>query len=130
MIRHVAVAVVALLANAIALIVVAWLLDGMTLAGRGLLIEVAIFTGVMVLVEALVHRLTPTQGRVFLGGSALVATVVALVVTTLVTDGLQLSGASTWFLAIVLMWGFPVIVRLLLPYVIFKETLRRSQPGR
>jgi putative membrane protein len=130
MIRHVAVAVVALLANAIALIVVAWLLDGMTLEVQGLLIEVAIFTGVMILVEALVRRLSPLQGHVFLSGSALLATVIALVVTTLVTDGLQLSGASTWFLAIVLMWGFPVIVRLLLPYVIFKETLRRREPGR
>ena len=61
----------------------------------------------------------------FLGGAALLATVIALVVTTLVTDGLQLSGASTWFLAIVLMWGFPVIVRLILPHLIFKQTLRR-----
>ena len=130
MIRHVAVAVVALLANAIALIVIAWLLDGMTLEVRGLLIEVAIFTCVMVLIEALVRRLTPIQGGAFLGGSALLSTVIALVVTTLVTDGLQLSGASTWFLAIVLMWGFPVIVRLILPHLIFKQTLRRPEPGR
>ena len=130
MIRHVAVAVVALLANAIALIVVAWLLDGMTLAVRGLLIEVAIFTCVMVLIEALVRRLTPIQGGVFLGGAALLSTVIALVVTTLVTDGLQLSGASTWLLAIVLMCGFPVIVRLILPHLIFKQTLRRPEPGR
>jgi hypothetical protein len=130
MIRHVAVAVVAYLANAISLIVVAWLLDGMTLAARGLLLEVAIFTGVMVLVELLLRRLTPLQGRVFLSGAALVATVIALVVTTAVTNGLKISGASTWFLAIVLLWGVPVIVRLLLPLLIFKETLRRREPGR
>ena len=130
MIRHVAVAVVALLANAIALIVIAWLLDGMTLEVQGLLIEVAIFTGVMVLIEALVRRFTPLQGGAFLGGAALLSTVIALVVTTLVTDGLQLSGASTWFLAIVLMWGFPVVVRLILPHLIFKQTLRRPEPGR
>jgi hypothetical protein len=97
---------------------------------RGLLLEVAIFTGVMVLVELLLRRLTPMQGRVFLSGAALVATVIALVVTTAVTNGLKISGASTWFLAIVLMWGVPVIVRLLLPLLIFKETLRRREPGR
>jgi len=58
---------------------------------------------------------------VLLGSSALISTLVGLIVT----DGLTIRGLDTWVSATVLVWALALVGRLLLPFVIFKTTLRR-----
>jgi len=62
---------------------------------------------------------------VLLGSSALISTLVGLIVTAIVTDGLTIRGLDTWVSATVLVWALALVGRLLLPFVIFKTTLRR-----
>jgi len=129
-IRLVAHAVVAFIANAIAILVTAWALDDVSLDAVGFVIEVAIFTGVMILIEPLLRKLALIHARVLLGSTALIATLIALVVTVALTDGLRISGAWTWILTTVLVWAIALVARLLLPFVIFKRTLARRDERR
>ncbi|WP_068154802.1 phage holin family protein [Rhodococcus phenolicus] len=123
MMRLLATAVVALIANAIALLVGAWVLTDMSLTPVAFLIAVVIFTVVAVVIDPLIRQVSMTKAPVLIGSSALVSTLVALIVTALISDGLQISGIGTWILATVIVWAVSVIARLVLPLVIFRKTL-------
>ena len=127
MIRLVATGVIALLANAIALVVAAQLLEDMSLDGVAFVIAVLIFTGVAVLAEPLIRQMALKNVPALLGSSSLVATLVSLLVTALVSDGLQISGGTTWVLATVVVWAVALLGRLLLPMVLFKKALSNAR---
>ncbi|ATQ28918.1 hypothetical protein CS378_09370 [Rhodococcus ruber] len=127
MVRLLASAVVALLANALALLVGAWVLPGMSLDGVAFVIAVALFTVTAMLVDPLLRQLAVTKTPALLGSSALVSTLVALIVTSLVSDGLQIRGAATWILATVIVWAVALVARMLLPLVVFKKTLAKNR---
>jgi putative membrane protein len=84
---------------------------------------VVIFTAVRFILAPLIFKLSFKYVRAITGGIALVTTFVGLLVTTWVTDGLQISGFSTWVIATLLVWLFGVIAMLVLPLVIFKKAL-------
>ena len=123
MIRLVATMVVALLADAIALIVTAQVLDDMALDAGGFVTAVVIFALVSLLIEPLVRQVALRNVPALLGSTALVATLISLVATAIIGDGLRISGAVTWVLATILVWLIALVVRLLLPLVIFKKAL-------
>jgi hypothetical protein len=103
-------------------------LDDMSLDAAGFTIALVLFAVTGLLVEPLLRQIAVRNAPALLGSSALVATLVSLVVTALVTDGLQISGAVTWVLATVLVWAVALAARLLLPLVIFKKIL--TEPSR
>ena len=123
MVRLVAVAVVSLVANAVGLVVAALVLDDMALDTVGFVIAVLIFTGVAVLIEPLIRQMALKSAPALLGSSALVATLISLVVTAAISDGLSISGLGTWVLATVIVWAVALAARLLLPLIVFKEVL-------
>lgn len=127
MVRLVAVAVVSIIANAVGLVVAALVLDRMGLDVAGFVIAVLIFTGVAVLIEPLIRQTAMKNAPALLGSTALIATLISLVVTTLVSDGLRISGALTWVLATVIVWVVALLARLLLPLIIFKKVLAARQ---
>jgi uncharacterized membrane protein YvlD (DUF360 family) len=118
---------VALLSNAVGLIVAAALLDGMSLNATGFVVAVVIFTVVFALMQPfLVSALRRGPGPV-LGGVALIATLVSLVVTELFTDGLSISGVGTWIAATVIVWLASVLAAFLLPFLGLKKYLDERQ---
>ncbi len=127
MIRLAASAVVALLADTVALVVASLVLDDMTLDVTGLVVAVLVFTVVGVLVEPLLRQMAVRNAPALLGSSSLIATLASLIVATVVSDGLRISGALTWVLATVLVWLVALAARFLLPLVIFKKVLARNR---
>lgn len=123
MVRLFASTVVELLANCIGLLVAKWLLPGFSINLTSFLVVVAIFTAVRVILAPLIFKLSMRYARVLTGGIALVTTFAGLFVTTLLTDGLVITGLSTWVLATLIVWLFGVIASLVLPLVVFKKTL-------
>lgn len=130
MIRLVASAVVAVLANALGLVVAAVVLDDMGLGALGFVIAVLVFTVAMVLVEPLLRQVALKNAPAILGSSALIAVLISLVVTAIVTDSLTIRGALTWVLATIIVWLVALVGRLLLPMVIFKKVLAESKSRR
>jgi hypothetical protein len=123
MVRLIAVTAVELLANAIGLLVAKWLLPGFVITPAGFLWVIVIFTAARFILAPLIFKLSFKYVRAITGGIALVTTFVGLLVTTWLTDGLQITGFSTWVIATLVVWLFGVIAVLVLPLVIFKKAL-------
>ena len=104
MIRLVGRSLLALAGNAIGLIVAALILDGMEIDATSFIMAVLIFTVVMVLFQPFIVVQLRRLGSAALGGVALIATLVALIVTDLISDGLNISGVGTWIAATVIVW--------------------------
>jgi putative membrane protein len=124
--RLIATTVLALIGNALGLIVAAAVLDDLTLSGAAFVVEVVIFTVAYVILQPLAVKTTWRQSSTLAGGSALLATLAALIVTDVLSDGLSITGVVTWLLATVIVWGVSVLAGALLPLVIFKKTLGRA----
>ena len=124
MIRLLVRTAIALVANAVGLIVAAAVLDGMTLNATGFIVAVVVFTVVFALMQPfLVSQFRRGGSSSLLGGVALIATLVSLIVTVLVTDGLEISGVGTWIAATVIVWLAAVLAAFLLPFLGLKKYL-------
>ena len=123
MVRLLARIALQLIGNAVGLIVAALLLDDMTLDGAAFVLALIIFTIVEFIVQPLMLRLALRSVPALQGGTALVTTFVALVVTDLISDGLEIEGAGTWALATFIVWLGTLLAGVLLPMVLFKNVL-------
>ena len=112
-----------LLANALALVAAAMLLTGFTIKGLAFVVAVCIFTASTVILEPLITKIARQNAPYLLGGIALVTTFVGLLVTTLVTDGLSITGIATWVIATLIIWLATIVASLVLPRFLFKEVL-------
>ena len=131
MLRLIASTTLELLANAIGLLVAWWILrPEFTTDLTGLIIVVVIFSAARFILAPLMMKLSMRYARVLIGGVSLVTIVVSLLVTTLLSSHLAISGFTTWVLATLIIWIFGVAAQLLLPLVIFKKTLaaRSNRP--
>ncbi|HJS71012.1 MAG TPA: hypothetical protein VJ744_09390, partial [Gaiellaceae bacterium] len=108
---------VAVAANAIGLIVAAALLDGVHLNGAAFVVAVAIFTVVFALLQPfLLMQMRRGRGLAFVG-AALLATLIALIVADLLSDGLTIEGAGTWIAATVIIWLAALLAAFILPFL-------------
>ncbi len=123
MVRLAASATIAVLANAVALIATALILDDVALDAGGFIIALAVFTVTDMLVQPLIRQTAMKNAPALLGSSALIATLVSLIVTVVLDDGLRITGTVTWVLATVMIWAVSLAAQLLLPLVLFKKVL-------
>jgi uncharacterized membrane protein YvlD (DUF360 family) len=114
-------------AAAVGLIVAASVLDRMSLDTLSLLVTAVIFAVVAGLLGPFVTRTALRSAPAVMGGIGLVTTFFALVITDLITDGLSISGFSTWVLATLIVWVATLIATLLIPWILLRagvEALR------
>jgi putative membrane protein len=126
-IRMLVAAVLYLVANAVGLLVANALLDDVSIDGAAFALAVAIFTVVEVVVQPLVTQVAMRHGRALLGSSALIATLIGLAVTTLVSDGLSISGVVAWVLATVIVWAAALVAGLILPAIFVKKAVTNAR---
>jgi hypothetical protein len=131
MLRLIARIFLELLANAVGLATAYWILrPDFTIDWIGFLIVVAIFTAARFILAPLMMKLSLLYARALLGSCALATIFVALLVTSLLSDHLTISGVLTWVFATLIIWLFGMIAMLLLPFVIFKKTLAAAARDR
>lgn len=123
MIRFLLRTVLALLGNALGLWIAALVLDDMSISGTAFIVAVAIFTVLTVVLQPLITKAAMQNAPALQGSSALVTTLLALVITDLVSDGLSISGLVTWVLATVIVWLVTMLAAVLLPMFLFKNML-------
>ncbi|GIN05676.1 hypothetical protein Pve01_73340 [Planomonospora venezuelensis] len=120
-----------LLANAVGLLVAAAVLDDMEVSGTAFLVAVVVFTLVYAIAQPFFTQMALSRVPALRGGVALVATLAGLVVTAALSDGLSISGLTTWLLATVIVWLISLVGVLLLPLVLVKRSLQdRSRERR
>ena len=123
MIRFLVRTLIALVANAIGLIVAAVVLDDVRLNVASFVVAVVIFTAVFVLLQPFLAVQLRRMGPGMLGAVSLIATLVSLIVTDLLSDGLSISGVLTWILAALIVWLVALVATLLLPFLGLKKFL-------
>ena len=128
MIRLLVSLLIQLAANALGLAVAAWALDDVTVTTTAFVVAVAVFTVVYAVAQPFLTQLALSKASALRGGVALVATLVGLIVTTWVTDGLSISGGTTWIAATVIVWIVSLLGVLILPAIFVKKRVeeRRS----
>ena len=121
MIRLVLAALVRLIANAVALIVANVVLDDMELGASGFLTAVVIFTVAEVLLLPFFRQMALQKVNALAGSTALASSLAALIITTILSDSLQIDGLTTWVVATLIVWGASLVTTLLLPIFVFKS---------
>ncbi len=121
---------VQLAASAIGLVAAAVILDDMTLSGVAFVIGVAVFTLTSAIINPFIMKMAVKQAQALLGASALVTTFVALLVTTIVTDGIQIRGASTWFFATLIVWLVALLAAVIIPIILVKRGVQAARSNR
>jgi putative membrane protein len=127
MIRLLVRMVIAVVANAVGLLVAAALLDGMHVNAGSFVVAVVIFTVVFALMQPFLFSQFRRGNPAALGGVALVATLVALIVTDLVSDGFSIDGVGTWIAATVIVWLGALLAAFILPFLGLKKYLEERR---
>ena len=130
MIRLLARMILELLANAVGLLVATWLLDGFSMTASAFVVVVLIYSVLKFVLDPLILKMSIQYVPALRGGIALVTTLVSLVITSALNDGLQIKGVDTWILATLIVWLFGLIASLLLPVFVFKNALSDDDDGR
>jgi uncharacterized membrane protein YvlD (DUF360 family) len=108
---------IALIGNAVGLLVAAAILDDMHVDAASFVLAVIIFTVVAALLGPFLAVQMRRVGPSALGGVSLIATFVSLVVTDLISDGFSISGAVTWIEATVIVWLASLLAVFVLPFL-------------
>ena len=127
MIRLLVRTAVALVANAVGLLVAAAVLDGVRVEFSGFVLAVVIFTVAFALLQSFLVGQLRRPGAAAMGGMALVATLVSLIVTDLLSDGFTIDGAGTWITATVIVWVAALIAAFILPFLGLKRFLEERR---
>ena len=119
----------AVAANAVGLLVAAAVLDGFHLDWGGFILAVIIFTVVFALMQPFLVSQMRRGGSsgAAIGGVALIATFVALLVTDLISDGLNIEGVGTWIAATVLVWLAALLAAFILPFLGLKKYMEEQR---
>jgi uncharacterized membrane protein YvlD (DUF360 family) len=125
-IRFVVRILVALVANAVGLLVASAILDGVHVNAGSFIVAVVIFTVIYALMQPfLISQFR--QNRAALGGVALIATLVSLIVTDLLSDGFSIDGVGTWIAATFIVWLGALLAALILPFLGLKKYLEERR---
>jgi putative membrane protein len=123
MIRLAVRTLVALAANAVGLIVATLVIDDFDLSVTGFVVAVVVYTITFALMQPFLIAQLRRAPAVVLGGVSLIATLVSLVVTVLLTDGLSIGSASAWILGTLVVWLGALLAGLVIPFLGLRKYL-------
>lgn len=120
---------IAVVAAAVALIIANLVLDGVELKAGSFFGAVAIFAIAYALLSPFLvsQFMRGRRGSAWLGGVSLIATLCALIITDLFSDGLNIHGVGTWLAATLIVWLGTLLATFLLPYFGLKKYLEERQ---
>jgi len=127
MVRWLISAVLGVIANAIGLFVASLILDGFSIDFTSFIISVLIFSVCTAILGPFISKVAFTKASFLMGGIGLVNTLIALIITSIVSQGILIEGIETWFLATVIVWFFSVIGNVILPLLVFKMFLDKRK---
>jgi uncharacterized membrane protein YvlD (DUF360 family) len=127
MIRLLVRTVIAVAANAVGLIVASLVLDGFSINVASFVVAVVIFTIVFAVLTPFLAVQLRRLGNGAIGATALIATLVSLVITDLLSDGFSISGVGTWIAAAVIVWLAALVAAFVLPFLGLKKYLEENR---
>jgi hypothetical protein len=123
MVRFLIRAAIWLASAAIGLLIANAVLDDMILSASSFVTAVLIFATVQSIIGPFLAKVTARNASALLGAVGLLSTIVALVVTAAVSDGLSISGFGTWVLASLIVWLATMLATLVLPMIFLRKAV-------
>ena len=127
MIRLLVRTLIAVAANAVGLIVASAVLDGFSINVASFIVAVVIFTIVFAVLTPFLAVQLRRLGNGAIGATALIATLVSLIITDLLSDGFSISGVGTWIAAAVVVWLAALVAAFVLPFLGLKKYLEENR---
>ncbi|MGB3353149.1 MAG: phage holin family protein [Mycobacterium sp.] len=107
--------------SAIGLLVADWLVPGVSVSVWGFVAAVVIFTVAQAILSPFFLKMASRYASAFLGGIGLVSTFVALLLASLLSNGLSIRGIGSWVAATVLVWLVTAVATVVLPVLLLRE---------
>ncbi len=108
--------------NALGLLAADLVLDDMSLSASGFIVAVLVFTVIALIARPLIGKVARSRAEALEGSSALLSTLVALLLTALITNGLDIDGIGTWLLATLIVWVVTLLAGVILPIFFLKQS--------
>ena len=119
---------IAVVANAVGLLVASAVLDDVHVNAGSFFVAVLIFTIVFALMQPfLVSQFRRGNNAAALGGVALIATLAALIVTDILSDGFSIDGVFAWIAATFIVWLGAVLAAFILPFLGLRKFLEERR---
>lgn len=104
------------------------ILPGFSVSGwTSYVIVAAIFAIIQSLIAPMMNQYTERNARMFSGGVGIFATLVALIITNLISGALSIDGLGTWVLAALIVWIFGALAAFILPFFLVKKVVNERR---
>jgi hypothetical protein len=130
MIRLAIRAAVFLASAAIGLLVAMAVVDDMTINWSSFVIVVVVFALLQSILTPFITQAAQRNAPALVGGVGLISTLISLLLTALISDGLEIDGASAWLLAALIVWLVTLVATLLLPIILVKAGISAAAERR
>jgi hypothetical protein len=114
-------AVLVLASWAIGLLVVAWIVPGVSLSVPSFIVAVVVFAVAQAILSLSILKLPHQYASVLLGGTGLALTIVALILASVLTRGLTIDGMASWLATTVVVWLVTTIGAITLPELLIRD---------
>lgn len=115
------------LGNAIGLLAASLVFEDFKINLAGYVMSVLFFTGASAILSPFMLKLAIKYLPALRGGIALVTVLVVLIITSMLTNGIEIGSLSTWMMSPLVIWLSTVAAGILLPMMIFKEAVSNSE---
>ena len=97
-----------------------------SLSALGFITAVVIFTVAQAILSPFFLKMASRYASAFLGGIGLVSTFVALLLASLLSNGLSIRGTGSWIAATVLVWLVTALATVVLPVLVLREKKKNA----
>ncbi|WP_099022120.1 phage holin family protein [Mycolicibacterium palauense] len=111
--------------SALGLLAAALLVPGVSVSVTGFVFVVVVFALAQALLSPLFARMADRYASALLGGIGVVSTLVALILASVLTEGLTITGIGSWIAATVVVWLVTALATVLLPLVVFDRNEKK-----
>jgi uncharacterized membrane protein YvlD (DUF360 family) len=119
--RHLKSGLLYLLCNGAGLLLASLLLPGFQVSWTAFFVAVILMSVALAVISPIVRKAAEKRAPQLMGGIALIAILLSLLVTSIVVQGVQISGLVSWIGGTVLVWIGSLVASFLLPSLVFPE---------
>lgn len=131
MLRVLVRAAIFLASAAVGLYVATLMVPEMSIGWRSFVVVVVVFAVLQSVLAPFITKVAVKNASALVGAAGLISTVVALLITSVLLDGLTIrGGVGPWVYASVVVWIVTMVAALLLPLVTVKRGARAAEERR
>ena len=119
--RYVKSGIIYLLCNAAGLLLATVLLTGFRISWTAFVVAVLLMSVLLAVIAPVARKLAEKRAPQLLGGIALVAIALSLLLTSVIVPGVQIAGLGSLVAGTVIVWIGSLVASFLLPSLVFRD---------